>query len=210
MITDIVSYPYNFQQVDTTDQVLFYLIQPPEDLRSDQMKYLLNQNYIMKKSKFKYYERQSDILQNLLFSKENKVKLQDYFNKNANIKLMCNKFYLKLKTRLSKPANDTDIYCDSFDEHQELLCIQRKEFVWKFVPNQVQQLINKSLTFSNYLIPEPSLPKNPYTNKPFNKLELYQIYTFLKKRNYNDMLYFDLFYKYNFDIDDFTCAVSRF
>ena len=62
------------------------------------MKYLLNQNYIMKKSKFKYYMKGRAIFyKNLLFSKENKVKLQDYFNKNANIKLMCNKFYLKLK-----------------------------------------------------------------------------------------------------------------
>ena len=53
-------------------------------------------------------------------------------------------------------------------------------------------------------MPEPSYPKNPYTNQFFNDLEMYQIYTYLKKNNYKDMLYFDLFYKYQFDIDEFT------
>jgi hypothetical protein len=200
----IKSTPYNCQLVNKPNKVLFYLINPPEGLGNEQISSLLNMNYNMKKSRFKYYERQEDILRNPLFNEENKEQLKDYFHKNASLKFLCNKFYLKIKNRLIKPANGTDIYCDNFEPNKELICIQRKEFIWQFVPEQILLLVNKSLTFSNYMIPEPSFPKNPYTNKLFNKLEMYKIHSFLKKRNHNDMLYFDLFYKYQFDIDEFT------
>ena len=200
----IESKPYQSKQVKS-NKVLFYLIQPPEDVTNDQIEYLLNQTHHMDKNRFKYYERQHNILQNPLFNKEYKTKLKDYFQKNANLKMLCNKFYLKIKNCLTKQANDTDIYCEEFHQSdKELICIQRKEFVWKFVPKQILELVNKALTFSNYLMPEPSYPKHPYTNQFFNDLEMYQIYTYLKKNNYKDMLYFDLFYKYQFDIDEFT------
>ena len=130
----IESKPYQSKQVKS-DKVLFYLIQPPEDVTNDQIEYLLNQTHHMDKNRFKYYERQHNILQNPLFNKEYKTKLKDYFQKNANLKMLCNKFYLKIKNCLTKQANDTDIYCEEFHQSdKELICIQRKEFVWKFVP----------------------------------------------------------------------------
>lgn len=181
---------------------MFYLIKATPD----EQKYLDMMNTNIRLSdgeRVDYYKRQDNILNYPIYSNDMKDKLKKYFEKNAQLKFLCNKFYIKLKNRLKKFANDTDIYCNDIDDVKELIVIQRKDFIWRFVPEQLKDIIDSALNYSSYLMPDPKYPKNPYTNQEFNIFEMYNIFKKLKMLH-KTSINIELFNKYKFDIDLFN------
>ena len=180
---------------------MFYLIQS----ESEQVTRYINMMCIgNKENRMNYFINQKNMLEFQFYTDEMKKELKLYFEKNARMKFLCNKFYIKIKNRLIKYGNETDLYCNNISEdNHNLIILQRKDFVWRFDPQQLKELIESSLNYTSYLMPEPKEPKNPYTNKLFNILEISYIYKKLKKLNMTT-IYLDLFKKYNFNIKQFS------
>ena len=148
-----------------------------------------------KKGKYQLYNH---ILNNPLYDNNNKQLFKEFIFKNEKIKSMCYKFYFKLKNKVAKTANTTDIYLteniDDMDQKQ-IITIYKKEFIWRFDMEQICKVIDKSLYYSYDLFAEPKWPKNPFTNVEFNLYELYKIHSILKSNN-KSSIYFDLFRLY--------------
>lgn len=152
------------------------------------------------------YQEYNQVLDNPLYDDNSKQLFKEFIEKNEKIKSMCYKFYFKLKNKVSKIANTTDIYLTDNIEDMDpnnLITIYKKEFIWCFDMDQISQVIDKSLYYSYGLFPEPKLPKNPFTNIEFNLYELYKIHSMLKSNN-KSSIYFDLFRLYKFNLFEFT------
>ena len=66
------------------------------------------------------------------------------------------------------------------------------------------ELINNSLLSSiEYLYPCPVEIKNPYTNIPFLKSTLYNIYFIIKNSTFNMPVLYNIYYACNFDLKIF-------
>jgi hypothetical protein len=76
------------------------------------------------------------------------------------------------------------------------------------------QIIKKSLTNSPNFFSDPSECKNPYTNIPFNKSTLYNIYFFMKRSAFIMPQLFEQYFISNFDIKLFQyeneCLIRDF
>lgn len=130
--------------------------------------------------------------------------LQTYMKRNSKIKSIIYKFYHKLKHPFITYCNDYDIYnIDRIDKLPNIITIQKNNYIWRFEPSQLLEMITNDLCFNQDLFPEPRTPRNPYTNKNFNQFELIKIYNELKEMNIRS-IYFDLFRKYQFDIKKFS------
>jgi len=64
-------------------------------------------------------------------------------------------------------------------------------------------IIHSSLSHSPQFFTDPLFPKNPYTNMQFTEAMLYEIYFAILRSNYTVPTLLHLFYKSNFDLDDF-------
>lgn len=152
------------------------------------------------------YQLYNHILKNPLYDDNSKQLFKEFIEKNEKIKSICYKFYFKLKNKVAKKGNTTDIYLTENIEDMNpnnIITIYKKEFIWRFDMEQISQVIDKSLYYSYGLFPEPKLPKNPFTNIEFNPYELYKIHSILKSNN-KSSIYFDLFRLYKFNLLEFT------
>ena len=144
-----------------------------------------------------------DILKNPLYTENFKTNLEKYYQKNNKIKFICYKWFLKLRRKLSTSCNEEDLYNNKITEKSKnVYIIYKKSCKWLFDLNQLSDIIDKSICYSDSIYPDPKLPKNPYTNKNLTSLELIQIYKQLKLEN-KQSIYFDLFHKYSFDINEY-------
>ena len=75
--------------------------------------------------------------------------------------------------------------------------------LYKFNIKNLVKIINISLSSNDDLIIEPAAIKNPYTNKPFNKALLYNIYFKVKYSKFVTPKLFYLFFIDNFDLSVF-------
>jgi hypothetical protein len=81
--------------------------------------------------------------------------------------------------------------------HKQTICILQQNNRYLFNIYDLLHIIESSLSTSQLLFSTPQMIKNPYTNLPFNKSTLYNIYFF--PRTIKTEL-FDLFFQYNFNI----------
>lgn len=72
---------------------------------------------------------------------------------------------------------------------------------------ELMKIINTSLTYANsFFILEPYMPKNPYTNIPFNKSTLYNIYFAVKSSDYKMSPLLHAFFIHEFNLNTFIQA----
>jgi len=104
---------------------------------------------------------------------------------------------IKIKTDIFlNPINETD---------KNVMCVFDSQNICKylFTITDLIQIIKKSLIHSPNFFSDPSECKNPYTNIPFNKSTLYNIYFFIKYRNYIMPQLVQNFFIENFDLEAF-------
>jgi hypothetical protein len=111
-----------------------------------------------------------------------------YKNKKAPIKIATDMFL--------NPIKNTD---------KNVICIfdSKNSCKYLFTINDLMQIIKKSLTHSPNFFSDPSECKNPYTNVPFNKSTLYNIYFFIKYKNYIMPDLIQNFFNANFNLENF-------
>jgi hypothetical protein len=110
--------------------------------------------------------------------------------------------YKKSPTKIT-----TDMYLTPIEETQKnVICIydDRNSCKYLFTISDLMQIMKKSLIHSPNFFSDPVECKNPYTNIPFNKSTLYNIYFFIKTTNYIMPDVIHNFFMDNFDIEQFV------
>jgi hypothetical protein len=72
-----------------------------------------------------------------------------------------------------------------------------------FQLRELIKMVHSSLSNCCHFFPEPIQCKNPYTNLPFHKSNLYNIYFAIRRSYYKMPTLFETFFRVNFDIDTF-------
>jgi hypothetical protein len=115
------------------------------------------------------------------------------------------KFISIIRFRRANIMIDTDlgmnpIYIDA----KNVMCIRQGSGRYLFLINDLIKIVHSSIANSQSLFSVPKSAKNPYTNIPFNKSTLYNIYFFVLFRTiYRPELLFSYF-NYNFNLRRFA------
>jgi len=165
--------------------------------------FLLNPIHYSIKAKFDFFKT---VLDNQFINMETKRDFITVFSTIQKNYWLLNRFVhnFKLKKAPFLIRNDLILTPISESSHNVITILQNNN-KYLFTVNDLRNIIEVALSNSPYMFANPSPPKNPYTNMPFSKSILYQIYFFMKHGNF---LLSNLFHNYflcNFNLTTFKC-----
>jgi len=170
-------------------------------------------------SKFKLLQ---SIVENMFCSEQFKEKILDLFCSIQKVEKALSKFAYVYKYKKATIKIKTDMYLNPIKfGDKNVMCIfdDKNSCNYLFTINDLIQIIKKSLIHSPNFFSDPSESKNPYTNLPFNKSTLYNIYFFIKQKNFIMPTLIQNFFIENFDLESFRknnthiireCAIKDF
>jgi hypothetical protein len=88
-------------------------------------------------------------------------------------------------------------------KQRNVITILHHNHKYLFTISDILNIVNNSLTNSCYFFTEPLPIKNPYTNLPFQKSDLYNMYFFIKERVSIIPPLFHAYFISNFDLKEF-------
>ena len=159
---------------------------------------LLNKDVNNVKEKFVFFE---DTLNSCLI-KNKKDHFINCFYKVQKTYNTLNRFVYNFKYKKARIVVNTDMYLNELDiNNSNVLCLFHNNSKYLFIVNDLIKIIETSLTNSHMFFAEPLSIKNPYSNLPFNKALLYNIYIFIR---YKTNSYSELFFRF------FNCDFNLF
>jgi hypothetical protein len=162
--------------------------------------------------KSKTYKERSEIIKTRILT-ENCV-FHSYQYRKTKFLQYCNKYY-KLYNALTLFINKCkiiytkkyDFDCDlsleplsSFHSSQLITIIQHGK-LYTFTLSDINDLILKNITNSEYMDYKPLITKNPFTNIPFTKANLFNFYIKSKNKNFRLNGLVKTYIESNFDFD---------
>jgi len=106
--------------------------------------------------------------------------------------------------RRAKVYNTDDLFMtpiQSTDKH--VLVVFENDTKYLFPLRELIRVVQTSLSHCAHFFPDPQLCKNPYTNLPFHKSTLYQIYFAIRGSAYAMPALFENFFRMNFHYNQF-------
>ena len=149
---------------------------------------------------FDYY-----LLQNNKINDEEKSYIFNIFSKTQKTYNSLNRIAFLYKKYKAKYYNvNCDLCMNDFNTIKSdiifsLFC-KNDKIIYKFRISDIITIINNALTYNYNFIPMPQEIKNPYTNVPFNKGELYYIYFKIKNSSFLMPYLLHRLFEYNFDL----------
>jgi hypothetical protein len=144
------------------------------------------------------------ILRNQFLPKEMRGDFLIKFKNAQRTYHILNRFAFMYKWKRSRPKIYADLCLDPISENQvNVMSILHNDQKYLFTIADMLRIIENSLCNSPYFFAEPLVIKNPYTNLPFHKSQLYYIYFFIKKRIINMSPVFHAYFMSNFSLKDF-------
>ena len=145
------------------------------------------------------------ILKNYFMDSAKKEYFINVFSKSQKIYHGFCKLAYFFKLKKSKPCNiDTDLFMNSLSSLNPSIIIDlydsSTKTIYKFRLSDLISIINSSLSHAPEFFSDPQHIKNPYTNIPFSKSQLYNIYFTIKYSTYIMPNLFHLYFLSNFDI----------
>lgn len=149
-------------------------------------------------SKYRFFNEQ---LNNVFYDAKTRNDFTLQFDKIQRTYNSFRKFAYIYKFRKSKIVVTDDLCSNPIQLNQRnIICIYQAGNRYLFNINDLNKIINTSLANSFMFFSTPLPIKNPYTNIPFNKSTLYNIYFFMRfNTDYTNELY-NTFYKSNFNL----------
>ena len=102
----------------------------------------------------------------------------------------------------------TDLCLNDISTISELsilkLYVDSTRVLYTFRISDLIQVINSALTYNSGFFAEPQIIKNPYTNIPFTKSELYNIYYSIKYSHFEMPYLYQQYLKHDFSLIKFT------
>ncbi len=135
----------------------------------------------------------------------------EYITYYINYFSYCQKIYFNLikfihicKIKLRKPRNNHDLTDNSINYNNSLPIIHNEQ-LYLFSKNDIIKLFYNALINSNYdFYNDPLIIKNPYTNVPFTRTHLYNMFFYIKYNSHNINSIILYFYNCNFYLNTFV------
>ena len=203
--------PKNYFLIQDTSELDFWnkiyqAYEPPYSLSIHHFLLFLyiSSSYYHKKDIYKFPYFFYEVEKNIFLSRELKDEILTIFNR-------CKKTYRGFarlaniyKYKKASIKNQTDMYMNEININDpNVITVFHEKYKYLFLISDLIKIINTSLLNSVFFFASPITPKNPYNNLPFNKCELYNIYFKIRRHNVYNPILFCLFFKSNFDLDDF-------
>ena len=149
-------------------------------------------------SKFQHLEK---TLNNIFLTEAQKETYLSHFCKfQRTLAAFCRLAHI-YKFRQSKIVVNTDLGLNPIDIHsKDTICLLQNKNKYLFRINDLINILETSLTNSYLLFADPLVSKNPFSNVPFDKSTLYNIYFFIRS---NSLVLSELIHKFfitNFDL----------
>ena len=105
--------------------------------------------------------------------------IETLFLKNQRMRWLARKFIAAIRYRImsKRIVGETDLYTMLPIPKERLVKIfdVKTRSVYQFHAYTIEKVLLQGLTYSSYGIPAPQIPKNPYTNLPWNTAQLVSI-----------------------------------
>jgi len=160
----------------------------------------LLKNKINIQTKYQFFY---NTINNFITTKNDIVKNEfiDLFCKIQKTYNSLNRLAYIIKFNRAKLIVEEDIGLNKLEQNtKNVICIYQNNSKYLFATHDLIQIIETSLTNSHFFFAEPQYIKNPYTNLPFNKSTLYNIYFFIKLETTYFCDLFLKFYNCNFNM----------
>jgi len=146
----------------------------------------------------------NETLESFLIKNIKENEFINYFCKIQKVYNVLNKLIYLYKYKKAKIIVNTDMGLNNLNINgKNVICVFHNNSKYLFHSNDLINIINSSLTYSQYFFCQPQNIKNPYNNIPFNKSTLYNIYFFIRyKTDYYPELFFK-FFKLDFNLSLF-------
>ena len=168
-------------------------------------------NFICEKfaTENKYHVYDKFILSSPFVSDNMKCNCIEYFLKSQKIYHILCRFVRKYKVTHSIKFNPgTDLCLNDITNISELailkIYVDHSRTLYTFRVSDIIQIINAALTYNSNFFAEPQTIKNPYTNIPFTKSELYTIYYSIKYSHFEMPFLFHQYLINGFSLIKFT------
>ena len=153
----------------------------------------------------KKFEILNDYINNVFFSDEYKKIILDIFCKIQQLVHSVIRLKRSWIFKRARLYNSEDLFMTPIqDGDKNVFIIVQNKMKYVFHIRELIQSIQVSLSNCNHFFPEPILCKNPYTNIPFNKSTLYNIYFAIRRSNYKMPELFHRFFLNNFNFNHFS------
>jgi len=160
---------------------------------------ITNKNFIGKKY---YYLK--DILDNIFTSENFKKDFLLCFSKAQRTYFAFTKLANMYKHKRASIKMNVDLCMNELNPNKKnVITVLQCGSKYLFLASDLIRIVNSSLLNSCYFFAEPLQPKNPFNNIPFDNSTLYNIYFHIKYNCDNNPILFHLFFKANFDLDNF-------
>ena len=120
------------------------------------------------------------------------------FKKHINA---LSRFKYLIKYKRARTYNTTDLFGDVFKKNFIVIFENNTKYVFQL--RELMNIMNTALTNSCHFFSDPKSCKNPYTNIPFKKSSLYNIYFAIKESSFIMPLLIQQYFLSGFDITDF-------
>jgi hypothetical protein len=107
-----------------------------------------------------------------------------------------------IKYKKAKNYNTTDLFGDSFTSNQITIFENNTKYIFHL--RELINIMNTALINSSHFFSEPIACKNPYTNIPFQKSTLYNIYFAIKNSSFIMPVVIQQYFLSNFDITKYA------
>jgi len=166
---------------------------------------LVTNSYLDSQTKLSYFKE-------ILYSPFNEFFIERNYLHNQFINYFCKfqKTYFTLlrfvklcKIKYMKSCNDMDLLLTEIDVKSALPIVQNNRLYY-FTKSDIIKLFYNSLTNTEYdLICKPIAIKNPYNHLAFSRINIYNMYFFVKERSYCYNPIIEIFFKENFLLKPF-------
>lgn len=152
----------------------------------------------------KYFFLKRKIIENIFLNEIMKDEFLELFQKIQQKFLCIQRFIFTIKYKKAKIVVENDLSLNPISENDKnVIVIYQNNNKYLFNIRDIIQLIEKSITHSEYFFSKPLICKNPYNNLILNKSTLYNIYFFMRFKTlyFSEILHH--FFLCNFHLNEF-------
>lgn len=153
------------------------------------------------KSKFSYFKKTID---NIFLNKNTVEKFITIFCNIQRAYWILNRAAFRYKWKKAKIQIKYDLVLNPISESQyNVIVILQNNYKYLFTISDLKRIIDGALSNSHCMFANPTAPKNPYNNMPFDKGILYTIYSFMKRGDFVLPILFHNYFLCNFNLSVF-------
>lgn len=191
---DIIDILIYYEIVDIINEIIANNKTPDNSISIDSF---INKTH----KKFNIFDK---FKKNIFLTYDKKEEFTDIFQSSQKTYHVLNRFVFNYKMKKTPTFVSTDLYMSPIEETQKnVISIIQNDKKYLFTIQNLINIIESSLCNSPYFISTPLPIKNPYTNIPFEKWILYNIYFQLRFIMINIHPVFHAYFMTNFNLLEF-------